>query len=81
MTRLPQQDQDIKRGQSMEGELIYAEISWARTSALLPGGNTSFLSSEVASLGHSESWDPRSLTLGGRHGGLASDVGPHRSRK
>lgn len=37
--------------------------------------------SEVASLGHLESLDPCSLTLGRWHGGLGSDVGPHRSGK
>lgn len=71
----------INRGQC-GGEVTWAEVSLGRTTAIIPSIATSFTTiCEMASLSLSESFDPGSLTLGRRHGGLGSDLELGRSRE
>lgn len=75
------QIKDIKRGQSMEGDIICEDCSLERANAVLLGGATSFTIIHWLLWTHSESSDPHSMKSGGRHGGLGSNLGSGRSKE
>lgn len=69
------QTKAIKRRQSVEGGIICAETSLEKaTTIIFPGAVTSLTTIQLSCLGLSESFDPCSLTLSRRHGGLGSGL-------